>query len=175
MSRNLPVPIRSERLKRRGQSDRAVRTPAPEVIVLDDHRSGSPGSASFVAHPLARLAIGLAPDVLRAIERSMAQRRDASLTSAPVTRADTRSWASGFQLSEVEYDTRVPLVRKVTVRKAAAWTADFPTPTPTRQDDRRGGGRLRAAGLVSAGALGVAVVSLIVRGVGNLSRAGWRR
>lgn len=162
MSRQLPALIRRDALRPFEGNSR------PEIIVVEQGRmAGRPSP-----HPLARLAVGLAPDILRAVERAVAQRAAAGTgstapTVSPDPWTDPRSRASGFQLSETEYDMRMPFVRKITVRKATAWAADLPAfvPAATAGEQPRGGVLLRA-GVLGLGACVVAALGLLA------SRAG---
>lgn len=151
MSKYLPVPVR-------GGRDRVV---TPEVIVVEP-RSTQASTSRSVA-PLAKLALDLAPDLLRAFERSRAQRADSIDIPAARPASDRRGLTSGVQLSEVELDMRVPFVRRVTVRRATAWTTDLPiapTVTPPQRTSR-----FRRVGVVSlGGAVALAALGLVARG-----------
>jgi hypothetical protein len=126
ISDRLPAPLRN-------------REPArPDVVVLEPSRS------SQTVNPLIRLALNLAPDVFRALARNRQQQRDAVV---PTPFVDRRRYTSGVRLSEVEVDTRVPFVRKVTVRRATAWSADLPEIAPPASPQRR----MRWAGLLGIG------------------------
>jgi hypothetical protein len=165
MSRNLPVPLRSARPT---QPD--LRRPdQPEVIVIN------PAAATRrQPHPLARLAIGLAPDILHALERSLAQRGEVQPAPSRTQPPQLTTRLSGIQLSEVEYDLRAPFVRKVTVRRASAWAADLPQLFEAAEPQARGGG-LRRAGVVGAGAIALAALGVLANRAGNLPGRGWRR
>jgi hypothetical protein len=165
MSRNLPVPLRSERSP---QPDRR-RPSQPEVIVIDPARA-----TQRQLHPLARLAIGLAPDILHALERSLAQRGESHAASVRPEPAQTRARLTGFQFSEVEYDLRAPFVRKVTVRRASGWAAELPQLVEAIEPRARGGG-LRRAGALGVGALALAALGVLANRGGNLPGRGWRR
>jgi hypothetical protein len=102
-----------------------------------------PSRSSQTVNPLLRLALNLAPDIIRAVERSR-QQQDAI---APTPIVDRRRYTSGVRLSEVEVDTRVPFVRKVTVRRATAWSADLPEVAQPAPPQRR----MRWAGLLGIG------------------------
>lgn len=142
------------------------------MIVLDARQSGSRETKAF-----ARLLVSLTPDLIRVVERSLAQRqRNVARPSAPIPRTDTRAYRGGVQLSEIEYDTRLPFLRKVTVRKASVWTNDLPfvdlTEPPTANRD----GKLRTAGLLSVGgALALAAAGVLANRLGAISRLGSRR
>ncbi len=140
------------------------------MIVLDRRAAGSRGTA-----PLGRLLVSLTPDLIRAVERSLAQRTE-SRPAAPVVRQDARAYRSGVQLSEVEYDTRLPFLRKVTVRKASAWTSDLPFVQPASETPDRRGGKLRRAGMLSVGgAFALAALGLLASRAGSIPGPGWRR
>lgn len=161
MSKQVPVPTGS------GRRDR------PEVIVLDTPRRSHEG-----LNPFLRLAMGLAPDILRLIERSTMRKPEIAPRQADILLLDRRKYTSGFQLSEIEVDTRVPFVRKVTVRKSSAWTSDLPAiETLPVTEPRRGRlARVGRVGLVSVGgAIAVATVGLLARGSGNLVGSESRR
>ena len=162
MSRQLPVPLRP------GRSE--PRVERPEVIVLDSRSAGSRGTSAF-----GRLLLSLTPDLIRAVERSLAQRNE-SRAATPVVRQDTRAYRGGVQLSEVEYDTRLPFLRKVTVRKASAWTSDLPFVDPVVEAPSRRGGKLRRAGLLSVGgAFALAALGLLANRAGSIPGLGSRR
>lgn len=152
-SKYLPVPLRNA-------SERALKT---NVIVLEP--GATQPSASRPAAPLARLALDLAPDILRAFERARSQRAAVVNLRLPATEParEQRAFTSGVQLSEVELDMRVPFVRRVTIRKATAWTTAIPIPPSIAPTPRSG--RLRRAGVVSVGgAVALAALGLLVRG-----------
>ena len=155
MSRQLPVPLRPER---------------SEVIVLDSRVGKSRGTSAF-----GRLLVSLTPDLIRAVERSLTQ-RNAPASVAPATRQDARAYHGGVQLSEVEYDTRLPFLRKVIVRKASAWTSDTPFVLPVPDTSSRRGGKLRRAGILSVGgAFALAALGLLANRAGNIPGLGSRR
>jgi hypothetical protein len=161
MSRQLPVPVRP------GQTE--PRADRPEVIVVDSRAAGSHGASGF-----GRLLVSLTPDLIRVVERSLAQRNEARPV-APATRVDTRAYRGGVQLSEVEYDTRLPFLRKVTVRKASAWTSDLPFVEPASEAPARRG-RLRMAGFLSlGGAFALAALGLLAKRAGSIPGLGSRR
>ena len=88
MQQRLPAPLGSEQ--------------RPDVVVL------SPGTRPAApASPVLRLALQMAPDVLRALERSRSQKQ----TLAPAMPAP-RTTVHGMSMSEVELDIRLPLVRR---------------------------------------------------------------
>ena len=153
MSKQVPVPLGA------GRRDR------PEVIVLD-----APRSSPDTANPLLRLALGLTPDVLRLIERS-ANRRSPVVTRQPelLLRPERRRFISRVQHSEVEVDTWVPFVRKVTVRRSSAWASDLPVMEPAVAPEPRRR-RVRAVGLMGVGgAIALATVGLLARGGGSVT------
>jgi hypothetical protein len=162
MSRQLPVPLRPGRTE--------PRVERPEVIVLDSRSGSSGGSSAF-----GRLLLSLTPDLIRVVEHSLSQ-RNASRSAAPAVRQDLRAYRGGVQLSEVEYDTTLPFLRKVTVRKASAWTSDLPFFEPVAATSSRRGGKLRWAGVLSVGgAFALAAVGLLANRVGNIPGLGSRR
>ena len=162
MSRQLPVPLRQ------GRSE--PRVERPEVIVLDSRRPSTSGSSAF-----GRLLLSLTPDLIRVVERSIAQRDEKRQVTTQV-QPDTRAYRGGVQMSEVEYDTALPFLRKVTVRKASAWTSDLPFIQPQPEPEPRRSGRLRRAGLLSVGgAFAVAALGLLVNRAGSIPGLGWRR
>ena len=162
MSRQLPVPLRPGRTESRVER--------PEVIVLDTRSGGSRGSST-----LGRLLVSLTPDIVRAVERSLIQRSDMR-SAAPLVRPDARAYRGGIQISEVEYDTRLPFLRKVTVRKASAWTSDLPFVEPAPEVSTRRGGKLRRAGILSVGgAFALAALGLLANRAGSLPGLGSRR
>jgi hypothetical protein len=159
------VPLRSDRSAR----PQRRRPEQPEVIVIN------PAAASSrQPHPLARLAIGLAPDILHALERSLAQRGEGQPATSRAQPPQVTTRLSGIQLSEVEYDLRAPFVRRVTVRRASAWAAELPQLVVAAEPQARGGG-LRRAGVVGAGAIALAALGVLANRAGNLPVRGWRR
>lgn len=138
----------------------------PEVLVLDGERAAARPAAPKSA-ALARLALQLTPDVLRLVERSVAARGQQPAAAPPpvATAVEERVYAQGVRFSEVEYDSRLPWARKVTVRSATAWTTSAPAqPAAVVADDARGW-RLRRAGLLGiGGAAAVAALGLLVKG-----------
>lgn len=129
------------------------------MIVLEGGRRER--AADGAGASLAKLALRLAPDVLHAVERSLAERErraQPGLTMLPG--GDRRRFTSGVRLSEVEIDTAVPFVRRVVVRSATAWASDLPFVEPAAP--RRG--RLRRAGAIGAGsmlAVGIAALGML--------------
>src|SRR4029453_8305469 len=83
---------------------------------------------------LARLAVHLTPDIIQALERAVTQRRampPAPPVAAPLRESvDLRVYTDAIQFSEIQYDTRVPLLRKVTVRTATSWITNAPAVLP---------------------------------------------
>ena len=162
MSRQLPVPLRPGRIQ--------PRVERPEVIVLDARSAGSRGTSA-----LGRLLVSLTPDLIRAVERSLAQRNE-SRPVTPAIRQNARAYRGGVHLSEVEYDMRLPFLRKVTVRTASAWTSDLPFVEPASETANRRGGKLRRAGLLSVGgAFALAALGLLANRAGNIPGLGSRR
>jgi hypothetical protein len=149
MSKNLPAPLRSQSVTR------------PPVVVLDgnERRARSSGGAS-----LARFLMSVTPDLLRAVERSVDARNSArnQIPLQLVQPQDRRIYTSGMSVTEYDVDVRLPFVRQVTVRRAAAWASDTPYVSPDPEPAR---GRMRRAGIVSiGGALALAALSLVARG-----------
>jgi hypothetical protein len=109
--------------------------------------------------PLARLALDLAPDLLRVMDRSRAEKPETLAVPVARNTTDRRALTSAVHLSEVDLDLRIPLVRRVTVRKATAWTTDWPVdPAPERPNRPR----RRLAGVVGLGsAVALAAVGLV--------------
>ena len=105
MSRQLPVPIQNK------QESRSLAVP---------------GQQTSTSSPLVRLAVALAPDILRAAEQVVLKRvaEPARKESAPVLHGQS------MHLSEVEIDTSLPFVRRVTIRNASAWSTFPATPEP---------------------------------------------
>ena len=133
MSRQLPVPLRDE------PNGRALAIPEQQ----------RPESS-----PLVRLAVAVAPDVLRAAERLVTRRAVDQQPRQPAKSMPAR----GFQISEVEIDFDMPFVRRVVVRNANAWSS-FPD-EPVVQERSS----LRRAGQVigMSGALAL-VAGIVVR------------
>ena len=129
MSRQLPVPVRDQ------TQDRAL--------------SAQQSSASS---SLARLAISLAPDILRATERIVLKR------DQPAARSQQRQGMHGhsIQMSEVDIDTTIPFVRRITVRNASSWST-FPLHQPEPIVESKHS-NLKLLGLSSAAALIAAVM-----------------
>lgn len=162
MSRQLPDPLRPGRTE--------PRVERPEVIVLDSRSGGSRASSAF-----GRLLLSMTPDLIRVVERSLAE-RNVSRPVAPVIRQDARAYRGGIQLSEVEYDTSLPFLRKVTVRKANAWASDLPFTEQVPMTPARRSEKLWMAGILSVGgAFALAAVGLIANRVGSIPGLGSRR
>ena len=162
MSRQLPVPIRPARAE--------TRAGKPEVIVLDSRPDASRGTSA-----LGKLLLSLTPDLIRVVDRALSQRNEAR-PAMPVVRQDARAYRSGVHLSEVEYDTSLPFLRKVTVRKASAWASDMPFIEPAVETPGRRGGTLRRAGILSVGgAFALAALGLLANRAGNIPGLGSRR
>ncbi len=162
MSRQLPVPLRPARIE--------PRVERPEVIVVDSRSAAARGTSAF-----GRLLLSLTPDLIRVVEQSLAQRND-SRSTAPAVRQDPRAYRGGVQLSEVEYDMSLPFLRKVTVRKASAWTSDMPFIEQVLESPGRRGGKLRMAGILSiGGAFALAAVGLIANRASSIPGLGSRR
>jgi len=137
MQQRLPAPLGSGRAER------------PEVVVLPAKAESSPrGNA------LLQLALQLAPDVLRTLERS----RSRNVRQVAPTIVEPRNIVRGLNMSEVELDVRIPLVRNITVRRATAWAADIPTIAPAAP---RRSGRLRRVGILGAGACVAATIGIL--------------
>lgn len=138
-----------------GQVDR------PEVVVL-----APMSEPAGRAKPLLQLAVQMAPDVLRALERSRPRASQvASIAPAP------RNLIHGMSMSEVELDIRFPLVRRVVVRRATTWAADLPVVAPAPKRDSR----LRRVGILGAGAFVAATIGLLANRASGLVNPGWRR
>lgn len=71
---------------------------------------------------------------------------------------EPRNIVRGLNMSEVELDVRIPLVRNITVRRATAWAADIPTIAPAAP---RRSGRLRRVGILGAGACVAATIGIL--------------
>lgn len=143
MSRNALAPVRSTPLDR------------PPVVVLDSPRDGH--RSSPIANPLARFVLSVTPDLLHAVERSIARRREnrAVTTLSPVE--DRRVYTSGMNFAEYDVDVRFPFVRHVTVRRATAWATDAPAvdPPPSNSSRKRRAGVLGIGGVLALTALGL--------------------
>ena len=132
MSRQLPVPVSS-------QSRSNSLAPA-----------GQSGSASSA---LARLAIAMAPEILKVAEHVVLKRDQ---PARPAQRQSNGMQGQSFQVSEVEIDTTNPFVRRVTVRNASSW-ATFPAEqVAVPVEAKRSRGKL--LGLSGAAALVAAVM-----------------
>lgn len=132
MSRQLPVPVSNQT-----RSDALA-------------SSGHTGSASSA---LVKLAIAMAPEILKVAEQVVLKRDQ---PSRPAQRQSQATHGQSFQISEVEIDTSIPFVRRVTVRNASSWST-FPTePEDFTSEARRSRGKL--LGLSGAAALVAAVM-----------------
>lgn len=130
----------------------------------DSRALATPSQRQGIAHsPIARLAVALAPDVLRAAERVVLRR--AERRSVPTSIPDQP--AQSIQVSEVEINFDMPFVRRVVVRNASAWSTVPAEPAPSRSSLRRAG---RVIGMSGALALvaGVAVRRLGPAGRGRI-------
>ncbi len=129
--------------------------------VITDQRS----SISNVSVPstTARVLAAVAPDVIRMAERAATARlaqRQQSKDSVQIP-----DHTEAFHMSEVQIDTSIPFVRRVTMRKLTAWNnnpvaiemvqPDLPAPPPRK--------RLRKAGLVGASGLIVFCAGMMAR------------
>lgn len=135
MSRQLPIPLRNE------SAGRSLAVPEQRATTQS---------------PLVRLAIALAPDILRAAEQVVLQRAATPARSEPARQTHSHS----VQISEVEVDTSLPFVRRVTVRSASSWTSspvEQPEPAAAPSGLRRTG---RWLGFSGAAAV---VAALMVR------------
>jgi hypothetical protein len=143
MSRNAPVPVRSSSTDRH------------PVVVLDN--AGASRRSSPIDNPLARFVLSVTPDLLRAVERSVARRNDTRsiATISPVQ--ERRVYTSGMSFAEYDIDIRVPFVRRLTVRRATAWATDSPAvePAPPAARRKRRAGVLGVGGIVAVTALGL--------------------
>ncbi len=173
--------------------DRTLQPIRPDVTVLD--RSGerlpaeAGGTRGLLAATLARAAIDLAPDVLRAIDGARSRRSSTNDTTNAIVQHNGRANA-GSQLSiaqpspdgpiytrstrvtEREFDLRAPLVRRVVVREATSWESIIPQGSyqPAVRHDAAGdeGGHWKLAGLVSlGGALAVAALGMLANRTRN--------
>jgi hypothetical protein len=124
MSQQLPVPLRNQ--------------PRERSLAI-------PGQQSSTSSTLARLAISLAPHVLRSAEQVILKRNQ---QPAPRQTASSMHGQS-VRLSEVEIDTSIPFIRRVTVRSASSWST-LPTAPPLPIED---GGRSRGRLIGISGAV----------------------
>ncbi len=128
MSQQLPVPVRNQ-----------SRNTALAV----------PSTSGSVSSSIARLAISLAPDILRATEKVLLDR---SRQEVPPRQQEVqqRFHTHAVQLSEVEISTSLPFVRQVTVRNATSWTS-LPViePEPVEPAKRSRGRLLGISGAVA--------------------------
>ena len=117
MSQQLPVPLRSQ--------------PRERSLAI-------PGQQSSTSTTLTRIAVALAPQALRAVEQVILKRNQ-----QPAPRQSTSGLhGHSVHLSEVEIDTSIPFVRRVTVRNASSWsTLPVAQPLPV-EDTGRSRGRL---------------------------------
>lgn len=128
MSQQLPVPVRNQ-----------SRNTALAV----------PSASGSVSSSIARLAISLAPDILRATEKVLLDR--SRQEAAPHQQAaEQRFHTHAVQLSEVEINTSLPFVRQVTVRNATSWTS-LPViePEPVEPAKRSRGRMIGISGAVA--------------------------
>lgn len=133
MSRQLPVPARNE------GNERALAVRRQQGLA---------------SSPLARLAISLAPDLLRAAEQIIIKRAEQPSRQQTVHGMQGQS----VQLSEVEIDTSIPFVRRVTLRSATSWST-FPTVEPETIHS----GRLRKGSLIGMSGAAAVVAAVMVR------------
>lgn len=174
--------------------DRTLQPIRPDVTVLeraDERLPVETGSTrSMLAATLARAAIDLAPDVLRAIDGARSRRADANshaivpaerraeppLLSSAQSSAGGPIYTRSTRVTEREYDLRAPLVRRVVVREATSWESIVPqgsfqpSATSAARHDAAGdeGGHWKLAGLVSlGGALAVAALGVLANRTRN--------
>jgi hypothetical protein len=137
MSRNLPantehgsvVPLR-------------YRAPSPTV-------EGS--SRRLVSSPLGDAVLAALPAVLRAVGRAAE-----SADGARGRREEPPTWGSGYTVSQVEIDLAGPVVRRVVVRTASAWST---APASRERPESRRRGRL-VAGALGLGGLIVGLAAV---------------
>lgn len=128
MSQQLPVPVRNQ-----------SRTTALAV----------PTESRSVSSSIARLAISLAPDILRATEKMLLDRTRQE-SSQRQQAAQQHFHSHSVQLSEVEINTSLPFVRRVTVRNATSWTSvPMIEPEPIEPAKRSRGRLLGISGAVA--------------------------
>jgi hypothetical protein len=124
MSQQLPVPLRNE--------------PRERSLAI-------PGRQSSASSTLAQLAVSLAPQVLRTVEQVILKRNQ-----QPARRQSTGgSQGHSVHLSEIEIDTSIPFVRRVTVRNATSWsTLPAPQTHPIEVSGRSRGRLIGISGAV---------------------------
>lgn len=128
------------------------------VPVGNPSRLALPAQSSTLSSSLARMAIALAPDILRATEQVLTDRNQPAV---PARQPVQLFQSQAVQLSEVEINTSLPFVRRVTVRNATSWTTTpvfEPTPVvETRRSRGRWIGISGALALLAAVAVSKAI------------------
>lgn len=193
-----PVPSAAAAAGARASSarDRHLQPIRPDVTVLERAEERLPaetGSArGMLVATLARAAIDLAPDVLRAIDGARTRRAGADSTTSAIVPADRRAdppllssaqssaggpvYTRSTRVTEREYNLRAPLVRRVVVREATSWESIIPqgsfqsnVASAARHDRTEDeGGHWKVAGLVSlGGALAVAALGVLANRTRN--------
>jgi len=144
MGRQLPVPrsaIELEELPRRS-GNREPASPAP----------------SRLRSPLGSALSELAPDLVRLAGRMISHRlhsRDLEPTNQP----ESKPGASGLTISEVEINLAAPLIRRVVVRSATAWTL---APDLIKSDSDSSGVSRKWPRKLGAGVAGLAGLATVV-------------
>lgn len=136
MSRNLPaLPARAEL-----ETRQSARAPLPGRRFR-----------RWLGSPVAGAAADVAPDVLRVIGRAIQSRPE---PSTPIQFPG--NGANGLTVSEVEISLSSPLVRRIVVRTASAWSLGADVVKDERRRKRRGRIGASAMGIVGLALLGLA-------------------
>lgn len=116
---------------------------------------------------VARLLATVAPDVIRAAERLATQQLQAREQSR--SQVNITEHTEAFHLSELQIDTSVPFVRRITMRNMTAWQ-NSPVPQfPEPAAGSSGAGIVRKLGLIGVSSVFALGLGLIARRVGPFS------
>lgn len=124
---------------------------------LHDNRSLALPESSGTA--ISRLASAVAPDLIRIAERWASERVRQRDVREHVPQHATSGEA--MFMSEVEVDVSAPFIRKVTMRRVAAWQTTPVTVDPPARDRRDG--VMRRVGLIGATGLVAVAAGLLAK------------
>lgn len=156
MSRQLPVPRSAIELEVEERSRRAPQR-------SDDDRTVGRLAPSWLRSPLGSALSDLAPDLVRLAGRLVSrrlQRRDTEVANP--SQVEPGSGATGLTLSEVEINLSAPLIRRIVVRSATAWSV-APDLLTSESEPVGSRNRVRKLGIRIAGLAGLATVVLAAR------------
>ncbi len=133
--------------------------PAPEGQTITDLAVPGPSTLASTATVASRLAIAAAPQILSIVERLATERQKNRQQKQSGMIPDAPDEA--VHLSEVEVDLSFPFVKKVTVRKATAWSKSASPPEIVIRQTSNQSSKLRRIGWLGIGAAGAALASAV--------------